>query len=102
MSSDLVSIKDDCAEIVLANNGIAHCSADVAPIGHLYTKCIDRYVLNIALRQLWRYALTRRSFSKRTGLGLVQHSHSFNQCVAIPMHEEFVMSVGEFLPRQAI
>jgi hypothetical protein len=54
------------------------------------------------LRRLRRYALPRRSSSKRPGLCLVQHSHTFNQFVAIPMHEEFVMPIGELLPGQTL
>ena len=40
------------------------------------------------------------SSSKRTGLSLAQHSHTFDQRIAILMQEEFVVPVAEFLPRQ--
>jgi hypothetical protein len=38
--------------------------------------------------------------SKRADFSSVQHAHSFDQYVAIPMHEEIVVLVTKFLPRR--
>jgi hypothetical protein len=36
-------------QIVLANNSVAHSSADVAPVGHLHTKCVAHWPGGLAI-----------------------------------------------------
>src|SRR5258707_11948134 len=53
-------------QIVLANNSVAHGSADVAPIGHLHTKCVAHWPgRKIVLHQLgpWRVIAHNRSWT---------------------------------------
>jgi hypothetical protein len=53
-------------QIVLANKSVAHSSADVAPIGHLHTKCVAHWPgRKIVLHQLgpWRVIAHNRSWT---------------------------------------